>query len=190
MEAARIIIGAGNTQQDGWRSLNHSDLDITDGQQWARLFQPASLDAILAEHVFEHLTTDEAQRAARFCHYFLKRGGHLRLAVPDGFHPSPNYINWTAPYSPGERFLQNFRHPQDKGHQVLWNCQTLSNLLRAVGFRVRLLEWFDERGIFNKREWRPEHGDISRCHGALHSDLLGIIVGAPYTSLIADAIKQ
>lgn len=41
------------------------------------------VDAFLAEHVWEHLSLEDAHRAARNCHEFLRPGGRLRLAVPD-----------------------------------------------------------------------------------------------------------
>jgi predicted SAM-dependent methyltransferase len=186
----RVIVGAGNTQQPGWLPLQQSELDITDAAQWQRSFAPNSLDAILIEHVLEHLTPEGARRAARNSYRYLKRGGYLRVAVPDGFHPSPNYIAWTAPNSPGERFLQNFRAPQDLGHQVLWNYQTLSSLLHGAGFNVCLHEWFDERGQFYKSEWSAAHGAITRCANSSQSTFLSAVVNAPYTSLIVDAVKR
>lgn len=41
------------------------------------------VDAFLAEHVWEHLSLEDAHRAARNCHDYLHPGGRLRLAVPD-----------------------------------------------------------------------------------------------------------
>lgn len=41
------------------------------------------VDAFLAEHVWEHLSLEDAHRAARNCHEYLHPGGRLRLAVPD-----------------------------------------------------------------------------------------------------------
>jgi predicted SAM-dependent methyltransferase len=186
----KIIVGAGNTSQVGWLALQHNDLDITDARHWARRFVPGTLDAILAEHVFEHLTPDEAWRAANHCYHYLKRGGYLRIAVPDGFHPDRNYLSWVAPNSPGEQWLQRFRSPKDKGHQVLYTYKTLSRLLENIGFEVRLLEWHDERGVLNKRPWRSEDGDVWRNSTSVWSGLLSLVVLAPYTSLIVDAVKR
>lgn len=39
--------------------------------------------SFLAEHVWEHLTLENAHRAARNCYRYLHPGGRLRLAVPD-----------------------------------------------------------------------------------------------------------
>jgi len=51
------------------------------------------LDAILAEHVWEHLTKEEALIAALTCYRYIKNGGYLRVAVPDGPHPNPQTLN-------------------------------------------------------------------------------------------------
>lgn len=184
----RVIIGAGAVRRDGWLSLQHSDLDIRDARQWARLFPPASLEAILTEHTLEHLTETEARAAVANFYRYLKHGGFVRCAVPDGFHFSRNYINWVAPNSDGERWLQQFRG-REAGHKALWNYQTLSKLFSDAGFAVVLREWFDERGRFHKNEWSTEQGYIRRCYEGAWSKVLSLVVGAPYTSLLIDAIK-
>ena len=85
----KVIVGAGGTSEPGWLALGESDLDVTDFEQWAQRFAPSSLDAILAEHVWEHLTEIEALAATRNAAYFLRPGGILRIAVPDGLHTCP-----------------------------------------------------------------------------------------------------
>jgi predicted SAM-dependent methyltransferase len=69
----RVIIGAGAVRRPGWLSLQQSDLDIRDLRQWARLFQPESLEAILTEHTIEHLTETEARAAVSNFHRYLQR---------------------------------------------------------------------------------------------------------------------
>jgi predicted SAM-dependent methyltransferase len=186
--ALRVIVGAGAVKRDGWLSLQHSDLDIRDARQWSRRFLPASLETILTEHTLEHLTISEASAAIRNFHCYLKQGGHVRCAVPDGFHPARAYRDWVAPGSPGERWLGQFRG-NEPPHQTLWNYQTLSQLFCDAGFAVVLREWFDEEGRFHKTDWSAEHGYVRRCGGCAWSNLLGLVIGAPYTSLIIDAVK-
>lgn len=184
----KIIVGAGAVVRDGWLSLQHSDLDIRDARQWARLFPPASLDAILTEHTLEHLTVDETRAAIRNFYDYLKSGGYIRCAVPDGFHSEHAYINWVAPNSDGERWLQTFRG-DESGHKTLWNYKSLAGLFVEAGFKVVLREWFDEAGQFNKADWNAQHGYVRRCYGSAWSGVLSLIVRAPYTSLLMDAIK-
>lgn len=185
----KVIVGAGSTRQEGWVSLQQNDLDIREARSWQRLMNAGTVDAILSEHVLEHLDIEEATAAAKNMWIYLKCGGRWRIAVPDGFHPCPNYLNWVAPNSGGERFLKIFRQPNEPDHKWLWNYQTLVSFLSRHGFRVVLLEYFDRKGLFHKNNWNPEKGNIWRCAGSGWSNLLSLVVNAPYTSLIVDAIK-
>jgi predicted SAM-dependent methyltransferase len=189
MNTLNLIVGAGGTVQSGWRSLEASQLDIRDFRQWERLFSQESIDSVLCEHVLEHLDWSGLQATVRNFYYFLRRGGYVRVAVPDGFNRSANYLNWVSPGSPGESWLNLFRGPLEPPHKVLFNYQVLSRLFSSVGFVVVLREWHDEHGHFHKGEWSAKHGAIKRCAGSFHSSLLSVIVGAPYTSLILDAVK-
>jgi predicted SAM-dependent methyltransferase len=185
----RIIVGAGAVVREGWRSLQISDLNIVDGSEWARMFNPNSIDAILTEHTLEHLTVDEAAMAIRNFHYYLKPSGYVRCAVPDGFHTEPSYLNWVAPGSAGEQWLQTFRAANEPGHKTLWNYLSLSDLFSEAGFAVLFREWFDESGLFHKTSWSTDDGYIRRASGRPWSNVLSLIIGAPYTSLLMDAVK-
>jgi predicted SAM-dependent methyltransferase len=187
--SVKVIVGAGNTNQEGWTSLQHRDLDIRNESNWARLCYPDSLDAVLSEHVIEHLTLPEVGATARNVRKFLKSGGQWRIAVPDGFHSCSNYLNWVAPNSPGERFLANFRQPDEPNHKVLWNYRMLSDFLTRHGFAVVFREWFDEQGYFHQTSWSDSEGRIWRRYGSDCSKFLSVAIGAPYTSLVIDAVK-
>lgn len=52
-------------------------------ESWNKLSEPESIEALLAEHVWEHLTYEEGIIAAKHCYQFLKPGGYIRCAVPD-----------------------------------------------------------------------------------------------------------
>jgi predicted SAM-dependent methyltransferase len=185
----KVIVGAGNTTQAGWLALQHKHLDICQFSQWKRRFRPNSLQAVLSEHVLEHLDLSENDEAARNVRKFLRIGGYWRIAVPDGFHPNPNYLNWTAPDSFGEKFLSIFRADDEPDHKLLWNFKTLSAFLARRGFRVFLREWFDERGRFHKGNLSDADGQIWRRAGTNWSQFLSNIINAPYTSLVVDAFK-
>jgi predicted SAM-dependent methyltransferase len=185
----KVIIGAGNTTQNGWLALQHKDLDIRSFQQWQRLFRPNSLKAVLSEHVLEHLDLSENSATARNVHTFLQCNGYWRIAVPDGFHPSENYMSWTAPDSVGEKFLSIFRDKDEPDHKLIWNYKTLSQFLSKHGFKVILREYFDEKGILHKSDLNEADGKIWRCAGSHWSEFLSNVINAPYTSLIVDAVK-
>ena len=175
----RVIVGAGGTAQPGWDSLEERDLDITDTRQWAELFAPNSIDALQAEHVFEHLTPGESINAARNFFTYLAPGGYARIAVPDGFHTDSKYINWVMP---GTGF-------NGDDHKQLFNYRTLSQLLTGAGFGVRLLEYWDENGWFHSGPLNDEEGAIRRYLFGSQFFFLSLVVGCRYTSLTVDAIK-
>lgn len=64
---------------------------------WAYHFKSNPVDAILAEHVWEHLDCFGAIMAAQNCFKYLKPGGYMRVAVPDGWHPDKDYIDCVKP---------------------------------------------------------------------------------------------
>jgi predicted SAM-dependent methyltransferase len=68
---------------DGYNSRRRINLLIR--SNWVESFGERRIDIILSEHVWEHLTYEEGVEAAEICYDFLKPGGYIRCAVPDGF---------------------------------------------------------------------------------------------------------
>jgi predicted SAM-dependent methyltransferase len=178
----KVVVGAGGADclsYPDWLCLQERDLDITDPHRWAELFAPGSIDAILCEHVFEHLTPAEAMTAARNFYTYLRPGGYARIAVPDGLHPDWAYVDWVRP--------GGIWNPVD--HKQLFDHRSLSQLLTGAGFGVRLLEWWDENGCFHSRPLDDGGGEIQRCLFGSQFFFLSIVTTARYTSLVIDAIK-
>ncbi len=140
-------------------------------------FQPSSLDAILAEHVWEHLHPYEAVVAAKMCYAFLKPGGYLRVAVPDGFHPDDSYRDAVKPGGTGAGA---------DDHKVLYTYLSFRDVFINAGFDVRLQEYFDEHGEFRCNDWDPSEGMIQRSK---RFDPRNSSERLAYTSIILDAIK-
>jgi predicted SAM-dependent methyltransferase len=173
----KIIIGSGGTRFNGWMATERSELDLLKESTWRYFFQENSLDAILAEHVWEHLTYSEAAVAAKNCFKFLKRGGYLRLAVPDGYHPDQLYISDVRPGGNGSGA---------DDHKILYTYDLLANVFTSAGFSVSLLEYFDEGGKFNYKEWDATDGFIERSS---RFDDRNKKFPLSYTSIILDAKK-
>ena len=175
----RIVIGSAFRHDPGWVPTDIEFLNLLKPSDWDRFFAPASLDAMLAEHVWEHLTMEEARAAARTCFTYLRPGGYLRVAVPDGLHPDPIYRDWVKPggASPGQ--LAN-------DHKVLYNYRTLRDVFESAGFRVELYEYFDEAGAFQYRDWDERAGTIWRSKRFDKRNTGGKLV---FTSIVADAVK-
>jgi predicted SAM-dependent methyltransferase len=173
----KIIIGSAGLQTDDWISTDFPALDLTDEQTFARLFKPGSVDVFLAEHVWEHLSVTEAVLGIKNCMKYLKPGGYLRLAVPDGNHPDPDYI---------EKVKPGGRGPGADGHKVLYDHNMLSGMLRQEGFIVTRLEWYDQKGHFNFEDWSPADGMVRR---SMRFDPRNQSASLKYTSLIIDGYK-
>jgi len=173
----KIVVGTCGMSVPGWISSDVGYLNLLRPEHWAAQFAPASIEAILAEHVWEHLSPAEGLVAARTCYDYLRPGGYLRVAVPDGFHPDPAYRRQVQ--VGGSGFGAD-------DHKVLYDHLTFSALFTRTGFAVTLLEYFDDRGQFHTQPWDPAGGMVRRSQrfdprneaGHLH-----------YTSLILDARK-
>jgi predicted SAM-dependent methyltransferase len=170
-------LGAGGVADPGWIPTDHGVLDITRAHDWAKLFSPDSIDALLAEHVWEHLNLQVGQRAAKLCYRYLRPGGYLRLAVPDGLHPDPAYRDLVRPGGSGAGA---------DTHRIFYDYRSLSDLLKGAGFTVELIEYFDSESRFMRSRLDPRRGVIWRSFDFDRRNTDG---QPHYTSLIVDAAK-
>lgn len=173
----RIVVGAHGISEHGWIATERESLNLLNVSDWREYFTNDSIDAILAEHVWEHLTRQDGIEAARNCYRFLKPGGYVRVAVPDGLHPSPEYI---------ERVRVGGSGPAAWDHKVLYDHRTLSDVFAQAGFKVELLEYHDEEGTFHFTDWDPAEGLIHRSYRFHRPERTRPY---RYTSLIIDAKK-
>jgi predicted SAM-dependent methyltransferase len=170
----RVILGAGPVTMIGWIATDAEILDVTSRRAWGRLFLPNSIDRLMAEHVLEHLSNMECTVALTECFRYLKKGGLLRIAVPDGYRKDNEYVEEVSP-------------PKD-GHKLLFTVDDLVERLAQIGFEVTPLEYFDAKEEFHCYHWDEADGVIRRSarydtqerfkRGSLY-----------YTSLIVDARK-
>lgn len=163
--------------ENGWLHTDKDSLDITKTNEWKTYLRFLKLDNISSEHVWEHLSEKDTELANKNCFYFLRRGGTLRIAVPDGYNPDPKYIEWVRPGGSGAGA---------DDHRILYNYKIMKERLEKVGFKVNLLEYWDENGSFHFTEWSDDGGRISRSKRYDERNSDGQL---KYTSLIVDAIK-
>ena len=205
----RVVIGAWGRSDPGWIPTQRDFLDLTKPSDWQRYFKPESVEAMLAEHVWEHLTPEEGLAAAKTCYTYLAPGGYLRVAVPDGLHPDPAYID-TVKAGANENAHETAASQASNGsavalhgnaanHKALYTYQSLKELFEAAGFRVTLYEYFDEAGRFHCEEWDRTAGTIWRSkrfdprnrNGNLTSVYPGTLGDyLSYYSIILDAVKE
>jgi predicted SAM-dependent methyltransferase len=176
----RIVIGSGTKRAPGWVPTQMEFLNLLKPDEWERFFQPNSIEAMLAEHVWEHLTLEEGITAARTCFKYLKPGGYLRIAVPDGLHPDPTYREWVKVGGASPMQVAN-------DHKVLYTYHTLKERFESSGFRVVLYEYFDEAGTFHYHEWDEKAGKIWRSKRFDPRNGGGELV---FTSIVLDAVKD
>jgi predicted SAM-dependent methyltransferase len=169
----RIVIGASGVFERGWVPTDAYQLNLVDRRTWARYLEPASVDAILAEHVWGHLTLEEGRIGAQICYSYLRPGGYIRVAVPDGLHPDPAYREYIGIDGPAGGGIG--------GHKVAYSYKLLQDVFEGAGFVTRLLEYHDEAGQLHLREWDPVDGMI---HRSSKYDPRGAV------SVILDAVKQ
>ncbi len=180
-EELRVVIGVGEYNNNSeWIKTQESELNLLRREQWIDRFSPNTLSAILAEHVWEHLDFGEGVEAAKICFAFLKPGGYVRCAVPDGYFPNEEYQTGVQIGGPGPA-----DHPA-ASHKIVHNHVTLSSMFGAAGFKVNLLEYCDESGEFHYNEWEEEKGFIYRSKRFDHRNKDGKL---GFVSLIIDAVK-
>lgn len=173
----RLVVGGAGTKFNGWIDSDIDILDIASLKNWQSLFKVGEISNIVAEHVWEHLTEEESKKALNNCFKFLKTGGRLRIAVPDGYFPDKNYIDYVKPggYGAGS-----------DDHKRLYTYITLSTELAEAGFKIQLVEYFDENGHFFKNKWSKEEGFIHRSFEFDKRNKTEL----KYTSLIIDGMKK
>ena len=176
----RIIIGAGITSQEGWLPTNESELNLLDDSTFAKKFKSKSVDAFLAEHVWEHMTESDGIIAAKICYKYLKPGGYIRCAVPDINFNNEWYQEMVQVGGPGPE-----DHPA-YSHKIVYDYKRFKIIFEAAGFDVELLEYCDENHDFHYNYWNPDDGMIGRSYryDTRNKESLGMV------SIIIDAKKK
>ena len=171
----KVVIGAGPTSHEGWLITDLPVLDALKPADWRYIFPRGSIERILSEHVIEHWTEDGFRSFLKIVRPFLSEQGFIRIAVPDGFHPDPSYIDYVKPGGTGSGA---------DDHQVLYNHITITRVLSEDQYDCNLLEYFDEDGQFHLSPWEISDGFIVRSadHDPRNEER-----PLSYTSLIIDA---
>lgn len=173
----KVVVGSSDIFEAGWIPSEWHFLNLLKEEEWLTYFKEDSISNILAEHVWEHLTPEDGIIAIRTCYRFLKKGGRLRIAVPDAFHPDPTYIDYVKPGGTGAGA---------DDHKILYSYKIMTDILEQVGYKVQLLEYFNESGAFHHNAWDAKEGYI---HRSIKNDKRNADGKPNYTSLIVDAVK-
>lgn len=105
----------------------------------------------------EHLSEKEMMTAlGHIADNISEKGGRIRIAVPDGYHPDPVYLRHVEINGIGDDALD---------HRQLLNVDTLSAHLREAGFEPVHLEGYTRDGVLVQKPYDTADGFV-RCSRA------------------------
>lgn len=180
----KLHLGCGTVYKDGWINIdNNSDknikkldlnYDLSDGIP----FEKDSVDYIYNEHFLEHLTVEEGQVFLKDCLRVLKKGGVMRIAMPDLEYSVKEYFNSNWKEENAEEFkkfhLEFIQTRAERlnmafrwwGHKWLYDKEELERRLREAGFeQIRFCEW-------NKSEYIELKGLETRKQSTLIAEVI------------------
>ena len=173
----KLIIGSASTNYKGWIKTNIYSLNLLDTKSFKNFFNENEIDNILAEHVFEHLSLKDGLISTNNIYKFLKKGGNIRIAVPDGNFKNQNYLDSVKPGGSG---------PGAHDHKVLYNYELIKKIIDTSKYSIDFLEYFDERGNFIEKNWSIDEGFVQRSKKYDRRNKSSL----NYTSLIVDLKKK
>lgn len=180
----RLNVGAGDRPLDSWLNLDRvrgPGIDIVHDVTHGLGCQ--GLEAIYAEHFFEHLSITAALDFFIDAHAALSPGGLLRLVTPNLDWVWATHYGGIENVSPGSALRAN-RAFYGWEHRFLWNRPLLEEALRACGFQR--LDWPERlksrwpllRGL----EQHPVDPDLPGCPHVLVVDA---VKGTPAATALA-----
>ncbi len=173
----KIVPGASGVFSKGWYPLEYPFFNLLKMSSWQKWLGAKKAKAILMEHVLEHFEEQAIFEILVNCKQFLDSGGVVRIAVPDGYNPSKEYIEYVKPGGFGIG---------SESHEVLLTYKTIKSIIERAGLECSLIEYYDEHGQFTKNTCDAKYGKIKRDSLAKHHMKLP----ENYTSLIVDAIRK
>lgn len=150
---AGLQIGAGPHRLAGWLKTDLSPTNSTTTYMNAAKrfpFPDETFDCVVAEHIIEHISYDQALRMLRECYRVLKKGGVARISTPDmelthrlmhrPLTPElQRYVAWsnvafghTDDIDSAIHVINRLQH--EWGHQFLYDADTLADAFRRAGF--------------------------------------------------------
>tara|TARA_B100000886_G_scaffold339872_1_gene306776 strand:+ start:506 stop:1213 length:708 start_codon:yes stop_codon:yes gene_type:complete len=182
-DCVNLILGAALTNQKGWFSTNENWFDITKDGHWKRLFNSKKrVNRVLAEHVLEHLTIDEMRNTLKLIFENMVNGGSLRIAVPDGNNPNPEYRKHCGIDGIGA---------DASDHKQFLTYEFLSREIEKIGFQYDLKEGYLENKELVKKNFNDNLGKVIRSRSnSVNHFKKGWDFYDSNTSLIIDCFKN
>lgn len=156
----KLHLGCGPDYKVGWINIdNNSDnnikkLDLNCDLSNGIPFENDSVVYIYNEHFLEHLTVKEGQVFLKDCLRVLKKGGVMRIAMPDLEFSVKEYFNLNWKEDNAETFKKyrlDFIQTRAErlnmafrwwGHKWLYDKEELERRLREAGFeQIKFCDW-------------------------------------------------
>jgi predicted SAM-dependent methyltransferase len=148
----KLNVGCGKVKLPGWVNIDvEPGADLVLDVRNRLPFDDNSVDLIYNEHLLEHLTYEEGGKALNEFQRCLKKGGILRIAMPDLDWMIEQYAkdfkneDWFP--GPGYEFAQTKGMAINMafhwwGHKYLYNEEDVRHQLLKAGFRqINRCEW-------------------------------------------------
>ena len=154
-------------------NINNHNFDILDVSSMKQFIKGRPVGKYMTEHVFEHLSYNDAKKGFQNMYATLIDGGRVRICVPDGYLPSVTYQEYIKV---GNAF----------DHKMVWTIDNLKPLLEKVGFEVVPLEYWNKNGTERYTgKWDDKDGYLQRTSKERTDTYDNIL----HTSLSLDAFK-
>lgn len=152
----KLNVGCGTDYKTGWINIdNNSDnniekLDLNWDLRNSLPFNENSVDFIFNEHLIEHLTVEEGQKAIKDFMRVLKPGGVIRIATPDLEVTVDKYVNVPIDKDPViKKFNMDFVKTRAErinigfrwwGHMWLYDWEELKRRLIEAGCKQDMIK--------------------------------------------------
>lgn len=136
MGQLKLHLGCGSTHIEEFVNVDINylpNVDVVDNVRFLRKFEENSVDLIYASNTLEHLGRWEYKPALERWYALLKRGGILRLSVPD-FAALCRYYTATEDLDTLYSALYAGQDGPHNYHYWCWDLKTLKRDLESVGF--------------------------------------------------------
>ena len=136
--AIRLNLGCGMCPMPGW--INVDALENVKPDLWADAmelpYEAESVDEIYCGHMLEHLTWDEGQQALKHWLSILKKGGQIRVVVPNFDILAQRYLdNPTAGEMKRLNDHEMYSYVQESPHKYFYSAELLKFAMVTAGFK-------------------------------------------------------
>jgi predicted SAM-dependent methyltransferase len=150
-QSINLQLGCGKRIMKGWVN---TDLSYTDGVDLQLNFleplpfETESVERIYSEHVLEHFVKENAEQIIKECFRILKKGGKIRIGVPDAEIYFRKYLENDREFFSKIKRLGGAMKPLELpidvinqmfrmggAHLFAWDFEAMKKSMEAAGFR-------------------------------------------------------